>query len=742
LLYKEGLYVKPASGTGAGTLVISSSRAVSATTVGVTNIVTNKVVKFDGSVLNDSNITDTGSAITLGSNTSVNGSLMTGGLTSALSDTSNLKLDVQGHVGIRGASGLYFGITTNNYNSWKTRIGSNNTSTMTISAQGLTVNNSGYGSSVFLTANSSGLTTLGHTVWHAGNDGSGSSLDADTLDGLHLNQIVPYHSGSNFPLGTLVTTNIPSSATNGASFILELTGKSYSSAPPFSIIAQGYLYSDTIVSSSGANLSGNNSMTYIKVMNNAGYLSFWWPTYGYWHSFSVNVRDAGGSSVNRVTAITNIAEPAGATKKVQINLSKNWSSVNDGSGSGLDADLLDGQQGSYYYPASNPNGYTNDQTAAEILTKIKTVDGSGSGLDADLLDGKQADRFVSGSNTNKTNNTGSANGDLPSGFYDQNVGDMPTGTYYSYINMRHTNEGNHHGAQIAVSFYSQDLYTRHYQGGNASGNGSFSAWDKHWRAGNDGSGSGLDADLLDGQQGSYYAPSSHTHSYLPLAGGTLTGQVNIDYPLPKFIVGSTSNLDTSDANRPNITLNGGMYPHMTIDSRVDGSGNASTNTNHGPVFSFVSRLGTSGYRRWAMGTAAYNAGALSWGYYDNNANPHYGMGGNAGYTSTGSKMWLATTGSLSTTSQGVLWGASNDGSGSGLDADLLDGNQASAFLLASQGVRYFEATSAPGTTTNGTMWLDTSDDTLYQRQDGSWVQISTSNTPAVLIFNSAGTLLN
>jgi hypothetical protein len=30
----------------------------------------------------------------------------------------------------------------------------------------------------------------------------------------------------------------------------------------------------------------------------------------------------------------------------------------DGSGSGLDADTLDGQQGSYYYPASNPSGYT------------------------------------------------------------------------------------------------------------------------------------------------------------------------------------------------------------------------------------------------------------------------------------------------------------------------------------------------------------------------------------------------
>ena len=37
-----------------------------------------------------------------------------------------------------------------------------------------------------------------------------------------------------------------------------------------------------------------------------------------------------------------------------------WTSTSDGSGSGLDADLLDGQQGSYYYAASNPNGYTSN----------------------------------------------------------------------------------------------------------------------------------------------------------------------------------------------------------------------------------------------------------------------------------------------------------------------------------------------------------------------------------------------
>ena len=40
------------------------------------------------------------------------------------------------------------------------------------------------------------------------------------------------------------------------------------------------------------------------------------------------------------------------------------------------------------------SGATADQSASEILTAIKTVDGSGSGLDADTLDGVQASSFL------------------------------------------------------------------------------------------------------------------------------------------------------------------------------------------------------------------------------------------------------------------------------------------------------------------------------------------------------------
>jgi hypothetical protein len=40
------------------------------------------------------------------------------------------------------------------------------------------------------------------------------------------------------------------------------------------------------------------------------------------------------------------------------------------------------------------DGATADQSAAEILTAIKTVDGAASGLDADLLDGNEATAFA------------------------------------------------------------------------------------------------------------------------------------------------------------------------------------------------------------------------------------------------------------------------------------------------------------------------------------------------------------
>lgn len=68
----------------------------------------------------------------------------------------------------------------------------------------------------------------------------------------------------------------------------------------------------------------------------------------------------------------------------------------DGDGSGLDADLLDGQHGDYYLDAANLTGTVSSTNldANDILDLVKTVDGSGSGLDADTLDGLDSGNFV------------------------------------------------------------------------------------------------------------------------------------------------------------------------------------------------------------------------------------------------------------------------------------------------------------------------------------------------------------
>ena len=68
---------------------------------------------------------------------------------------------------------------------------------------------------------------------------------------------------------------------------------------------------------------------------------------------------------------------------------KVWTTSNDGSGSGLDADLLDGKHATSFV-------LTSDYENADVLAKVKAVDGAGSGLDADLIDGLHASEIGGG----------------------------------------------------------------------------------------------------------------------------------------------------------------------------------------------------------------------------------------------------------------------------------------------------------------------------------------------------------
>ena len=82
----------------------------------------------------------------------------------------------------------------------------------------------------------------------------------------------------------------------------------------------------------------------------------------------------------------------------------------DGAGSGLDADMLDGQHGAWYADIAARLGYTpldtTAYTAADVLAKLLTVDGAGSGVDADTVDGYHAAAFRRVVSSNITENGG------------------------------------------------------------------------------------------------------------------------------------------------------------------------------------------------------------------------------------------------------------------------------------------------------------------------------------------------
>ena len=214
----------------------------------------------------------------------------------------------------------------------------------------------------------------------------------------------------------------------------------------------------------------------------------------------------------------------------------------DGAGSGLDADLLDGQSSAYYATATAvaantqaladldltyasdadvtavandvatnaadiatnvtaiaanttklagiEAGATGDQTAAEILTALKTVDGSGSGLDADLLDGQSSAYYATATSvaTNTTKLAGIESGAT----------------------------GDQTGAEIKALYEGEadtnaftDAASAKLAGIEAGATGDQSAAEILTAIKTvDGAGSGLDADLLDGQSSAYYATAA------------------------------------------------------------------------------------------------------------------------------------------------------------------------------------------------------------------------------------------
>ncbi len=182
-------------------------------------------------------------------------------------------------------------------------------------------------------------------------DGAGSGLDADLLDGRHATDFI-LRAGDNFagPVGIrhegLAAGLRISDGTNGYGFM-------------------------QFGEASDANVSLN-----------------WYMGSSADNAFSIYQGQFGFGQLRlRVTPTT-----------IAFNGSMLWTTANDGAGSGLDADLLDGQQGTWYTDITARLGYTamdaSTFTGANVISRMLTVDGAGSGLDADMLDGRQGNEFA------------------------------------------------------------------------------------------------------------------------------------------------------------------------------------------------------------------------------------------------------------------------------------------------------------------------------------------------------------
>ena len=202
-----------------------------------------------------------------------------------------------------------------------------------------------------------------------------------------------------------------------------------------------------------------------------------------------------------------------------------------------------------------------DQTPAELLTAIKTVDGSGSGLDADLLDGQQGSYYLNTSTKLfKSGAEIAGSQDLntyrTTGYYAQDSNaDATSGSNYPVVaagilEVITGDQGNGLQTEQRYSQYNtNDKYVRHYYNGN------WTAWAKQWTSANDGSGSGLDADLLDGVQGSSFLRSDIDDT---MAGDLLMDSANAEINLKSGAAGTAGAINwtfnTTGTNYGSISL--------------------------------------------------------------------------------------------------------------------------------------------------------------------------------------------
>ena len=309
-------------------------------------------------------------------------------------------------------------------------------------------------------------------VFHAGNDGSGSGLDADTVDGLEASVLVKGNGTNN----GVTEINV-----SDADFIVEDTTDG----------TTNFIWRDH---SAGKLYLGTDAAV-VHVRSNIGASAD--------SSFDI------GSSATRIANIYGDQLYGAGSNITSLNAS------NLGSGT---------------IPAAR-------LSASDLLTLIKSVDGAGSGLDSDTVDGIAATSFLR-SNANNDSASGTFRTSASyieagkgSGSVALTINDGYGNANIAFNHLAGIPDANGSSCRIETSVDNSTGFFMFEIGNNVTANGSavtltntlyFTTSDitflgnTMWHAGNDGSGSGLDADTLDGSHASSFViASAITSSLLP-----------------------------------------------------------------------------------------------------------------------------------------------------------------------------------------------------------------------------------
>ena len=254
-----------------------------------------------------------------------------------------------------------------------------------------------------------GTSTANNTIWHSGNDGSGSGLDADTLDGIQATGFLyrdltdsdrnlnfntgGTNSGGGIWLGNSADTHIfniygDGSSTGflkskwgawdlkkivGGNLQVDHGGTLYTVWDSFNDGSGSGLDADTVDGIQGSSfLRSDTADTFTQIgptgsTNNGRFISS--SSWGITHQNDNGYIQFGPAN----SSYAHIYTDRGSfyfNKDLRVNNAIVWHASNDGSGSGLDADLLDGQQGSYYQQARTALGYVDVATGDYGTIKV------------------------------------------------------------------------------------------------------------------------------------------------------------------------------------------------------------------------------------------------------------------------------------------------------------------------------------------------------------------------------------